>query len=541
MKTKNAAPLFSLVGRSASEGGSAPARDIGRELDAAKAELHSINVELIAANKALRRGNSELNATNDDLTNLLASSEIPILMLDRQTRVRRFTPPAESAFGLGAADAGKPLASLKLGIEAPFLGEAVRDVLAGFEARQFEVRGRRERWHSLWVRPYKTGAGVIDGAVLSMTDVTEKRNGIRALTASRDYAEAIVDTVNDSLLILNRHLKVKTASRSYYELFMEAPVELEGRSIYEIGEGRWNVAALREHLAALAARETPFSGWEADFEVPKLGRRTLMISGRVVPHAPGDETRIVVAVEDVSLRKQAAEAEALRKSEARQRAFVANVSHELMTPIAAIKGYAESLIGGVLEVPGKRVAFTQIIERNAERLAQLVEDLLQLSLFDEGRPRAEAETVFLRPAVEKLVKSLAPAARARKVSFRVLIPKSLKVAINRSELAQVMQNLCGNAIKYNRKNGRVDIRARRVGKRVLVSVQDTGIGIPREELTRVFDRFHRAENARAKTARGNGLGLSIARAILTNRGCRIWAESGVGEGAILSFTLPRAE
>ncbi len=514
---------------------------VSEELHAARAELCAINAELVAVNKKLRLGNSDLNATNDDLLNLLASAEIPILMLDRHARVRRFTPPAEKAFGLSAADLGHPYASLKLNIEAPHIKEAVREVIAGSGAKQLEVRDGGQRWYSLWIRPYKTGAGVIDGAVLSLNDETEKREGIRALEASRDYAETIVDAVNDSILILNRHLKVTSASRYYSKLFQEPAPEIIGRSIYELGGGRWNSPPLRKLLGELAAREIPFSGWEAEFEVPRLGRRSLMISGRVVPHNGAGVAQIVLAIEDATPRKQAAEAAALRKSEGRQREFVANVSHELMTPITAIKGYAESLVGGVLELPGKRVQFTQIIERNADRLAQLVEDLLQLSTFDAGRVKPASESVFLRPVAEKIAGGLAPAARGRKVKLRVLMPKTLKVAMNRAELVQVMQNLCENGIKYNRPGGRVDIRAKRVGKRVLVSVQDTGIGVPKEDLPRIFDRFHRAENAKLKTARGNGLGLSIVRAILQKRGCRIWAESAEGKGTIFSFTLPLAQ
>ena len=243
----------------------------------------------------------------------------------------------------------------------------------------------------------------------------------------------------------------------------------------------------------------------------------------------------------MSLRKQAAEAAALRKSEARQRDFVANVSHELMTPITAIKGYSESLIAGALEIPEKRLKFTQIIEKHADRLTQLVEDILQLSSCDVGRERSATESVLLRESIDKMVRGMAPVARRRAVSISVSVPDSLRVAINRAELSQVLQNLCENAIKYNIKNGRVYIQARKVGRRALVSVRDTGIGIPKQDLMRVFDRFHRAENARLQTVRGTGLGLSIVRSILVNRGCRVWAESDEGKGSIIFFTLPLAE
>ncbi len=515
--------------------------DIDTELSVVKQEIRAANEELVSVNRELRERNLQVGATIDDLSNLLASAEIPIAMLDMKLRIRRYTPPAEKALGLSFADIGRPIMSVKLNVAVPHLQEILRSVLAGFGPSHLEVGDQKDRWYSLWFRPYRTTGNSIAGVVLSMIDITERKAGVRQLEMARDYAEAIVDTVNDSLLILNRNLKVVRASRSYCGLFSAAPAEVEGKSIYELGRGRWNVPSLRKYLSVLASAQTPFSNLELDFEVPKLGTRTLAISGRVVPQENDSGINVVLVIEDVSLRKQAAEAAALRKSEARQRDFVANVSHELLTPITAIKGYAESLVGGALEIPERRVKFTQIIERHADRLSQLVEDLLQLSSHDEGRVRSTTERVFLRANIDKLVRSLAPVSRKRGVSITVRMAKTIKVAMNRAELAQVMQNLCENAIKYNRRNGRVYIQARKVGRRAVVAVRDTGIGIPKEDLTRIFDRFHRAENARRDTARGTGLGLSIVRSILTNRGCRVWAESDMGKGSVIFFTLPLAE
>ena len=511
------------------------------ELAVVKREIQAANAELIAVNQELRERNQQVSATNDDLSNLLASAEIPIVMLDMKMRIRRYTPPAEKAFGLSYADVGRSILALKLNVAVPQIQEMLRSVLAGFGPSHLEVRDQKDRWYSLWLRPYKTTGNSISGVVLSMIDITERKTGVRQLEMARDYAEAIVDTVNDSLLILNRNLKVVRASRSYYSLFSTSPAEVEGKSIYELERGRWNVPILRRSLSVLASTRVPFSNLEMECELPKLRSRILAVSGRVVPYESDSGINIVLVIEDVSLRKEAAEAAALRKSEARQRDFVANVSHELLTPITAIKGYAESLVSGALDVPGQRVKFTQIIERHADRLSQLVEDLLQLSAHDDGRVRAAADTVNLRASIERQVRGLAPVSRKRAVRISVRMAKGLRVVMNRAELAQVMQNLCENAIKYNRKNGRVHIQAREVGRRAVVSVRDTGIGIPKEDLTRVFDRFHRAENARRNSARGTGLGLSIVRAILTNRGCRVWAESEPGKGSIIFFTLPLAE
>lgn len=518
------------------------APDAGSAFRGTTEKLLQANRELQAANAELRRRVGELGAANYGLANLLACSQLPLVVVDRALRVRRFTPSAEKAFGLLASDIGKPLGALRLNVEAPRLRESVREVVEGsFLAKQLEARDRKGGWHSLAIRPYKTAANGVEGAVLSLADISEAKAAALAVSAAREYAAAIVDSVNDSLLVLNRHLKVKRASPFFHKLFKESAAEIEGRSIYELGDGRWNVPALRAHLSALAARRTARFDWKGEFDVPKLGRRTLTICGTLVGSGVDAEPSIVLAIDDVSLRKQAAEATVLRKNEARQRDFVANVSHELMTPIAAIKGYSESLVGGALEDSDKGLKFAKIIETHADRLTELVEDLLRLSLHDAGRPRAGMETVLLRPAVERLARGVASLARKRRVSLRVRVPETLKVSMNRVELNQVFQNLFENAVKYNRKGGRVYVMAKAMGRRAVVSVQDTGIGVPKKDLPLIFDRFHRAPNARLGTSRGNGLGLSIVRAILVHRGCRIWADSVLEKGTIVHFTLPLAE
>ncbi|MFI5348920.1 MAG: sensor histidine kinase [Elusimicrobiota bacterium] len=352
-------------------------------------------------------------------------------------------------------------------------------------------------------------------------------------------AECALDALNVSIVILNSSLKIVRANKLFYQSFRNTSLRAEGRSLSQLCRGLWNVRPLRRKLLALAHDEAPFTAHECEVDVPARGTRTLTISGRPVAHGGGASRSLMIAIEDETLRKRTAETEALQKSEGRQRDFVANVSHELMTPITAIKGYSEALVAGALELPNKRLKFAQIIEKHADRLTQLVEDLLQLSTNEAGH-KTSADTVPLLAHIKKHLMSVAPLARKRGISIRVRMSPELKVAVNKSELEQVFQNLLENAIKYNRTKGRISINASVVGKRIVVSIQDTGIGVPKEDLTRIFDRFHRAANARSKTERGSGLGLSIAKSILVAHGCRIWAESTQGKGTTFYFTLPKA-
>jgi signal transduction histidine kinase len=352
-------------------------------------------------------------------------------------------------------------------------------------------------------------------------------------------AESVFETLNISLASVDSSMKIIRANKPFHWAFNLAPLKTRTRTLYHLGKGMWNAEPIREKLHALARDHKPFTDFECVFEIPLLGTRTLAISGLVAAHNPREKQTFLIVVQDVTSRKQSAEAAALQKSEARQRDFVANVSHELMTPITAIKGYSEALVSGALELPNKRLKFTQIIEKHADRLSQLVEDLLHLSTAEAGHKKS-VDSVLLTEKIHQLTADLGPMARKRGISIRVKMNPDLRVAVNKPALRQILQNLFQNAIKYNRVNGRIVVGASVVGKRVVVTIQDTGIGIPKEDLTKIFDRFHRASNARATTERGTGLGLSIAKSILVGHGCRIWAESELGKGTTFFFTLPKA-
>jgi two-component system CheB/CheR fusion protein len=513
-------------------------RSTNEQLDTVKEELQSTNEELVTVNEELRQRNIELNTTNNDLSNLLSSSQIPMLMLGRDLRIRHFTYPAQKAFNLSTSEMGRSIMGVKLAITVPRLKETLRKVIAEGLRKGLEVQDRQGRWFDMCILPYRTGHGKIEGVVMSLVEITEKKARNLAVQEARDYAEAIIDTIKAGLLVLDARLRVVKANRSFLKTFALDPSKVRGRSVFEICAGPWDEPGLRERLEAAIRKGKPFSDWEGDFDLPRVGRRSMAVSGRSLSRGGGSSNNVLVVIENLSLRKQAAEAESLRKSESRQRDFVANVSHELMTPITAIKGYSEALVSGCGANPSQRVKFAQIIEKNADRLTQLVEDIMELSNFDSGRKKTTAERIPLLAFIRKLVLSLSPLARKQAIAISVDVPSDLVICIDRAQLAQVLQNLCENAIKYNRRKGRIVISARLEGKSAVVSIQDTGIGVAANDLGRIFERFHRSDNARARVSRGSGLGLSIVKTILNSHGCRIWAESVEGKGSTFSFTLP---
>ena len=239
---------------------------------------------------------------------------------------------------------------------------------------------------------------------------------------------------------------------------------------------------------------------------------------------------------DITQRQKVDEGEKLRHSERMQREFVATVSHEFRTPVAAIQGFAQTLQKGGLDDLRNRLSFVNIIEKHAKRLSRLVEDLLELSAMESGKRASKPETVAIAKYVRKYARTIAPLFKRKRLSLRVEIPAEIKASVDKTQLSQVFQNLFSNAIKFSRKGGRIHVTGRQLQHAILVSIRDSGPGIAEDYLPKIFDRFNQARKDRSI---GTGLGLSITKQIIESHGGHIWAESVKGRGAVFHFTLPR--
>ncbi|CAH2032383.1 ATP-binding protein [Trichlorobacter ammonificans] len=229
----------------------------------------------------------------------------------------------------------------------------------------------------------------------------------------------------------------------------------------------------------------------------------------------------------------------LKRLETMRRDFVANVSHELRTPVAVIKGYAETLLDGALEeAPDQARRFTETIVRHAERLTNLINDILTLSRL-EGRDAGTALLPLeIGSVIDKVRQLMEDHAAGKGISLTVACPPSLpRVAGDQGQLEQVLLNLLDNALKYTPSGGRVGITARPDGNRVAIAVTDTGSGIPARDLSRIFERFYRVDEARSREQGGTGLGLAIVKHIVQLHGGEITVQSEPGTGSVFTLYL----
>lgn len=229
----------------------------------------------------------------------------------------------------------------------------------------------------------------------------------------------------------------------------------------------------------------------------------------------------------------------LRRLEQVRRDFVANVSHELRTPVSTIQGYAETLLEGALEDKAHAKEFLRIIYDDAERLSKLINDLLDLSRVESGQWKMMPRESALEPVVDKILAAVKNQADSNAVRLLKDVPKDLpKVRMDEDSIAQVLVNLVENAVKYNQHGGYVKVSARATDGYVEVSVEDTGIGIPQEDIPRIFERFYRVDKARSRELGGTGLGLSIVKHIIQAHRGEVTVESELGKGSTFRFTLP---
>lgn len=231
----------------------------------------------------------------------------------------------------------------------------------------------------------------------------------------------------------------------------------------------------------------------------------------------------------------------LRRLEKVRKDFVANVSHELRTPISSIKGYAETLLEGALEDKENARDFLNIIYSDSDRLAKLIDDLLDLSKIESNRLRMDIKRCSLSPLVNKVVSSLSRQAKDTSIAIKIDIPTDISnILADEARIAQVLLNLIDNAIKYNREKGKVIIAAREKNAFVQVDVSDTGVGISEKDLPRLFERFYRIDKARSRELGGTGLGLSIVKHIVQAHNGEVSVQSVLGQGSTFSFTIPKA-
>jgi two-component system CheB/CheR fusion protein len=243
----------------------------------------------------LENRNVELSEANNDLSNLLNNVNIPVVILGDDMRIRRFTPQAEAAMNLIATDIGRPLTDIKLNIDVPDVEPLVRRVIGSLTVEEREVQDRAGRWYLLRIRPYRTMENRIDGAVLALVDIDALKQGLQQIKDARSSMRSLGQLIREPLLVLDKNLRVQIANQPFAQLSLTPAEEVEGKLLYGLGEGQWNMEHLRVVMDELLSKSHQFVDFEIKTVFPKVGARVLSLDARRVTDN-NNETQLILLV-----------------------------------------------------------------------------------------------------------------------------------------------------------------------------------------------------------------------------------------------------
>jgi two-component system CheB/CheR fusion protein len=445
------------------------------ELETAKEELQSSSEELTTINDELQNRNADLGLLNNDLTNVLNSVSLPILIIGSDLRIRRFTPAAEKPLNLIPGDVGRRVTDIKPNVPIVGLEAMLLEVMETVSSRESSVRDEQGRWYSLRVRPYRTLDNRIDGTILMLVDVTDLRTSLQSLAETRNYAQAIVETIQEGFLVLDDRFRVRSANNMFFKHFGLTPDQVLDRPLDTLGNGAWNDTRLMQALQSVGAQQEAVSGLDLEIDFPLIGRRSLLLSVRRLEgeSLPGS---ILCSIDDVTDRQRAEQgmrdlsAHLLQVRDEEQRRIARELHDSTAQSLAAIALNLEltSTTGeGLSEEQQKLLADSRALAEQCSRELRDISELLHPPMLEE---------VGLVGAVRWLVDSF-----GRRTGIQVTLQKPedlgrLPEPIETALFRVIQESLTNVARHSGSRSAEVSIAADDGG--ITVRVADRGRGFP---------------------------------------------------------------
>ena len=526
-------------------------RAASEELETGKEELQSINEELTTVNQELKNKVDETARVNDDLQNFINSTKIAVLIVDRATRLMRYTPFAREIFNLIPGDIGRPLLDVTHKLENASLEEDIGEVLSTLRLIERELHAGNGRWYLQRILPYRTSDERIGGAVLTFSDITQRKEAAIEMQASRAWLQLVVDSVNDyAIMRLDADGKIETWNPGAERIFGYLGDDVIGRhfALLFSDEERAAGAPEQELNVALQAGRVSDDRWHRR----KSGER-FFASGVTAPLAGGRNIGYVKLLRDVTNEKLATQvrddllaseqdghADAVESIRMKDE-FLATLSHELRNPLALVLMQSELLQRSAeIQSHTKLAAAVNVINQMVRAQSQFVEDMLDVSRARTGKLAIERQLVPLPYLIADSIGALRREADANDITLEVTIDEDPLIAVaDAVRVRQIAWNLLSNAIKFTQRGGHVRVSLARVGNEARLVVQDDGQGIDAAQLPRIFDWFRQGEAGSKRRRGGLGIGLALVKQLAELQGGRVAAESaGRGKGARFTVWLP---
>ena len=403
--------------------------------------------------------------------------------------------------------------------------------------------------------------------LLAIEDITERREIEAGLEKTRkelevikqsadevsEFAESVINTVREPLISLNQDLRVVSVSRSFYEFFKVKPDETVGQLIYDLGNKQWDIPKLRELLEDILPKKATFDNYEVEHDFADIGRRIMLLNARQIQRASGKERIILLAIEDITERreienglKKAHEdltelATELKRTSQVKSEFLANMSHELRTPLNSINGFSEVLYDETFgRLNEKQKKYVNNVLTSGKHLLLLINQILDMAKVESGKMKLTLSILPMKSLLNEISLLVADMVSKKKIEMLLEIADDLPdIEADELKVKEVMYNLLSNAVKFTPEGGKIGMRAKSVDSGIEVVVWDTGVGIARENMEKIFEGFFRVDTPYSRVTEGTGLGLPLSRKMVELHGGKLFVESeGLNYGTSIRFTLP---
>jgi two-component system CheB/CheR fusion protein len=519
------------------------------ELETAKEELQSANEELSTVNEQLQRRNVELDQVNNDLSNLLGSINIPVVMVSGDLRLRRFTPAARKVMGLLPTDIGRPITDIRPAHLIEDLEAVITEVIERVQPHEREVRDSDSLYFKLRVHPYRTADQKIDGAVLVLVDVDqlrrqqeeEKRQAAQPLQQA-----ALIELSHDAVILRGADDSITSWNAGAQEIYGWTAGEAIGQSIDTLFQTHPD--DLRELQAGLRVA----GRWEGEMRQRRKDGTPAVVQSRevLVRDEMGESSAVLAITRDISELR--AMMDALRKADRRKDEFLAVLAHELRNPLGPIRNAIEIMRLGAKD-PDMVANARDVLDRQVRQMTGIIEDLIDLTRIVEGKIDLKMRTVALNSIVPTAVETCRSIIERYGHQLTVTIPtETYYVNVDAIRISQIIVNLLNNAAKYTDAGGKIwlDVSVEDAGegggdgpshvgaRNAAIHVRDTGRGIPAELLPSLFTIFTQGERCNEQVG-GLGVGLALVRSLAQLHGGSVEARSaGAGQGSEFIVRLP---
>ncbi|TWR30953.1 PAS domain S-box protein [Mucilaginibacter pallidiroseus] len=427
--------------------------------------------------------------------------------------------------------------------------EALLGAITAGEHCKVELRNYKKNgqmiWNELRISPVKDSNGQITHFIGIQNDITARKNAENALAdekanlekrvtertqdlqESEDYLASIIETIRESLVVLNEDLKILGVNEHFCKFFQVKSADVIGKGLLSLGDGQWNIPELKDLLVNVLPHNNPFEGFELENEFPDIGRKLLVLNARQIVLEGKYQDRILLAIEDITER---------REVEQRKEDFISIASHEMKTPLTSIKGNIQLLERQAIK--NNDTAYLNgfaTATKSIARLERLIYDLLDVSKIQSGKVEFHYTTFNFDHLVEEAVKGV----QVTTPTHQLIITSKCNtdVTADFGRLEQVLINLLSNAVKYSPAAKEVKIHVTKDDEFVKVAIADTGIGINADDQRKIFERFYRSERTTEKFP-GVGIGLYVSKQIIKEHKGTLWVDSDEGKGSVFNFTVP---